>query len=280
MTREHVTVALSGDGGDEIFGGYPKYDDACDNVAPLWPFAPQRARNRRPNAARHAGTSPRRGSRLTLDPGRAERIGEKARRLAAAIAATDADAAAAAIDVVGGDQTGLVPGATGSAAPQPHLPHRCPILFCACRRRIWLAICPTTFSPRSTAARWRYRSKSREPLLDHRVVEFVWSLPPSLRRGREPKALLKSVLARYLPMTLFDRPKRGFSVPLGQWLGGPLRDWAEDLLSPAKLANEGLLDAGQVNRLWQRHLSKREQNATALWNILMLRAWSERWLKR
>jgi asparagine synthase (glutamine-hydrolysing) len=69
-------------------------------------------------------------------------------------------------------------------------------------------------------------------------------------------------------------------VPLGQWLAGPLRDWAEDLLSPAKIANEGLLDARAVQNLWQRHLSKREQNATALWNILILRAWSERWLKR
>jgi asparagine synthase (glutamine-hydrolysing) len=111
-------------------------------------------------------------------------------------------------------------------------------------------------------------------------VELVWSLPRSVRRGREPKALLKSVLARYLPLKLVDRPKRGFSVPLGQWLSGPLREWAEELLAPDKLANEGLLDVGAVQMLWRRHLSKREQNATALWNILMLRAWSERWLKR
>ena len=69
-------------------------------------------------------------------------------------------------------------------------------------------------------------------------------------------------------------------MPLGQWLSGPLRGWAEDLLAPAKLANEGLLDGCAVRELWQRHLDKREQNATTLWNILMLRAWSERWLKR
>ena len=122
--------------------------------------------------------------------------------------------------------------------------------------------------------------EARVPLLDHRVVDYVWSLPRAIRRGGEPKALLRSVLGRYLPLSLFDRPKRGFSVPLGQWLSGPLRDWAEDLLAPGKLANEGLLDAGRVQAMWQRHLSKREQNATALWNILMLRAWSERWLKR
>ena len=68
-------------------------------------------------------------------------------------------------------------------------------------------------------------------------------------------------------------------MPLGQWLAGPLRGWAEDLLAPDKLAQEGLLDARAVRDLWQRHLDKRAQNATALWNILMLRAWSERWLK-
>jgi asparagine synthase (glutamine-hydrolysing) len=79
---------------------------------------------------------------------------------------------------------------------------------------------------------------------------------------------------------MVERPKCGFSVPLGLWLQGPLRDWAETLLSPSKLANEGLLDIGAVRTLWQRHLSNREQNATALWNILMLRAWSERWLKQ
>jgi asparagine synthase (glutamine-hydrolysing) len=91
--------------------------------------------------------------------------------------------------------------------------------------------------------------------------------------------LLKSVLARYVPPAMVERPKRGFSVPLAQWLRGPLRGWAEDLLSPSKLAKEGLLDVGRVRALWHRHLSNRGQNATALWNILMLRAWSERWLK-
>ena len=71
--------------------------------------------------------------------------------------------------------------------------------------------------------------ESRVPLIDHRLIEFVWSLPPAIRRGHEPKALLQAVLARYVPPALFDRPKRGFSVPLGQWLSGPLREWAEDL---------------------------------------------------
>jgi asparagine synthase (glutamine-hydrolysing) len=121
--------------------------------------------------------------------------------------------------------------------------------------------------------------EAREPLLDHRLVEFVWSLPLSVRRGDgRSKAPLRAVLNHYLPRTLTDRPKRGFSIPLGEWLRGPLRDWAEALLDPHKLTSEGLFDTARVRTIWQRHLSGTEQNATGLWNILMVRAWSERWL--
>jgi len=279
MTRQHVTVALSGDGGDELFGGYPKYE----MLATTWRRFGHLPRSVRAITGRTLRAMPERAlaaaARLTLDPGRAERLGEKTRRLAAAILATDADEAAAAIDAVGGDQKGLVPGATGSLHPQ-RIAASMPDLVSRMQAQDMAGYLPDDILTKVDRCSMAVSLESREPLLDHHVVEFVWSLPPALRRGREPKALLKSVLARYLPLSLFDRPKRGFSVPLGQWLGGPLREWAENLLSPAKLANEGLLDAGQVNRLWQRHLSKREQNATALWNILMLRAWSERWLKR
>jgi asparagine synthase (glutamine-hydrolysing) len=76
-----------------------------------------------------------------------------------------------------------------------------------------------------------------------------------------------------------DRPKRGFSIPLSDWLRGPLRDWASDLLSPQELAKEDSFDAHAVERLWRQHLSGRRDNATGLWNILMVRAWSRRWLK-
>jgi asparagine synthase (glutamine-hydrolysing) len=76
-----------------------------------------------------------------------------------------------------------------------------------------------------------------------------------------------------------DRPKRGFSIPLAEWLRGPLRGWANELLTPARLKAEGLFDISAVDKLWQRHLKGAENNATGLWNILMIRAWSERWLK-
>ena len=119
--------------------------------------------------------------------------------------------------------------------------------------------------------------EAREPLLDHRLIEYVWSLPAAVRRGDgTPKYLLRTVLARYLPQEMIDRPKRGFSVPLGAWLRGPLRGWAEDLLAPDKLMP--MLDAGRVHALWQSYLNDGNDNATGMWNILMAQAWARRWL--
>jgi len=102
-------------------------------------------------------------------------------------------------------------------------------------------------------------------------------LPPALRRGDgTPKFLLRKVLARYLPADLIDRPKRGFSIPVGTWLAGPWREWAEGLLDAKSLAR--LFDAPAVRTLWQRHLAGSHDGATALWNILMVQAWARRWL--
>ena len=278
MTRAHVTVALSGDGGDELFGGYPKYD----LLAKTWRRIGHLPRGLRALTGLALRALPERAAaaaaKRAFDPGRAERLGEKTRRLAAALAAPDADAATAAIDAVGADAAGLVLGATGALHPQ-RLALPTPDLVSRMQAQDMASYLPDDILTKVDRCSMAVSLESREPLLDHRVVEYIWSLPPAIRRGGETKSLLKSVLARYLPVSLFERPKRGFSVPLGQWLAGPLRDWAEDLLSPTKLANEGLLDSGGVARLWQRHLSGRQQNATALWNVLMLRAWSERWLK-
>jgi asparagine synthase (glutamine-hydrolysing) len=122
--------------------------------------------------------------------------------------------------------------------------------------------------------------EAREPLLDHRLVEFVWSLPPGVRRGDgKPKALLRALLARYLPPALIDRPKHGFSVPLADWLRGPLRDWGEDLMSPARLSAGGLFETTRTRAIWERHLSGAADNATGLWNILMVQAWAQKWAR-
>jgi asparagine synthase (glutamine-hydrolysing) len=118
----------------------------------------------------------------------------------------------------------------------------------------------------------------RVPLLDHRVVEFAWSLPPALNGAEnQGKRILRRVLYRRVPRELIERPKRGFAPPVGAWLRGPLRDWAEDLLTPARLA-EGGLDPQPIRALWARHVSGAVNEQYRLWAVLMHESWRRRWL--
>ncbi len=121
--------------------------------------------------------------------------------------------------------------------------------------------------------------EARVPLLDHRVVEFAWQLPieAKIQAGRG-KWLLRQVFNRYLPAALAERPKRGFAIPLAEWLRGPLRDWAEDLLNERRLANEGFRRPGPIRRKWQEHASGARNWSSLIWNVLMFQAWQERWL--
>jgi asparagine synthase (glutamine-hydrolysing) len=117
--------------------------------------------------------------------------------------------------------------------------------------------------------------ESRVPLLDHRVVEFAWSIPLNLKVNHpEGKWILRQVLKRYVPESLTERPKMGFGVPLGQWLRGPLRSWAEDLLSEASL-KDSCLNARPIRRRWEDHLSGIRHWHYSLWPVLMFQAWHQ-----
>jgi asparagine synthase (glutamine-hydrolysing) len=116
--------------------------------------------------------------------------------------------------------------------------------------------------------------ESRVPLLDHRVVEFASKLPLSAKLGGgKSKRLLRKVLGRHVPMQLFERPKMGFSMPIGGWLRGPLRDWAESVLSDSRLAQHGVLDADVVRKSWAEHINGRRDMHLPLWTALMLQSW-------
>jgi asparagine synthase (glutamine-hydrolysing) len=116
--------------------------------------------------------------------------------------------------------------------------------------------------------------ESRVPLLDHRVVEFALTVPiPMKYREQRGKWLLRQVLQKYLPLELINRPKMGFSVPIGEWLRGPLRDWAESLLEEKRLVSEGWFDAQSVRQLWQQHQEGKQDWQHQLWALLMFQAW-------
>ena len=116
--------------------------------------------------------------------------------------------------------------------------------------------------------------EGRVPLLDHRVVEYAWRLPLSFKlRNGDSKYLIRKLLESYLPKHLWNRPKMGFRVPIGTFLQGPLRDWADDLLTPSRLQQEGFFQTAAVTRMWNDHSKGKVHSSSALWNILMFQAW-------
>jgi asparagine synthase (glutamine-hydrolysing) len=120
--------------------------------------------------------------------------------------------------------------------------------------------------------------ESRVPLLDHNIIEWAWTLPTNLKYSNGLSKLpLRGVFSKYLPEEFMDRPKKGFSVPISDWLRGGLRDWAEELLQEQRLASHGLFDVDEIRKKWSEHADNRRNWHNHLWGVLMFQAWYERW---
>ena len=273
LTRQHVTVSLSGDGGDELFAGYPRYTITDE----LW-----RRINRLPLPLRRIAAAVLRGATpqtwdraLGLLPGLQGRNinGRRVHRLAQLLTSGSLAETYVRLMSQWQPEDRLVPDAV--PAKPPGTPwHTDGTAVEQMRRWDVDRYLPDDLLVKVDRAAMSASLESRAPLLDHRVVELAFAMPPRLlvRQG-QGKWVLRQVLDRHVPRALIERPKTGFSIPLASWLRGPLKSWAADLLDPARLRREGLIDAECVGSMWREHLSGRYDRSSYLWNVLMFQAW-------
>ncbi|MDE2165427.1 MAG: asparagine synthase (glutamine-hydrolyzing) [Alphaproteobacteria bacterium] len=275
MTRRHVTVALSGDGGDELFAGYTRYfrSEAVRKVLDTVPRGARRAA-----AAAVKSVAP--GTWSALGSWAMPQFGDRVHKLAGALAGTPADFYR--LMVTHWDNPDAI--VRGGAEPRgllwdESLAQRVPDPVERMQYLDTLTYLPDDILTKVDRASMAVALEARVPLLDHRVVEFSWRLKPVLKAsGGVGKRILRRVLDRYVPKALIDRPKMGFGVPIDSWLRGPLKDWAETLLGEKRLAAEGVFDPAPIRAKWREHLSGERNWQYPLWTVLMFQAWKERWL--
>jgi asparagine synthase (glutamine-hydrolysing) len=270
LARRDVTVALSGDGGDELFAGYNRYAQGQ---------AVRRRLARLPVLVRQAlAAGMSRVSPQTWDAvfqfvpaqSRPRQAGEKVHKLADVLAEDDAQAYLR-LTSQWSDPEVLVPGAheTPQLGPGPDLDEIERMQFFDT-----ISYLPGDILTKVDRASMSVSLEVRTPILDHRVAEFAWTLPLEIKiRDGQSKWPLRQLLYRYVPPRLVDRSKSGFGVPIGDWLRGPLKGWAEDLLAERALGQAGVLAPAPIRARWREHIEGRRNWQHALWNVLMFEAW-------
>ncbi len=280
LTRRHVTVAISGDAGDELFGGYQRYVLGKS----LW-----RRFSRLPVPARAVlagmirAVSPVAWNRLAgpsqrhLPVGLAQaNVGDKLHKGADVMTARSAAELYRRLVSHWQDPALLVVGGVEPATilTTPELQPQAADFVHHMMAMDLVTYLPDDILVKVDRAAMATSLEVRVPMLDHRVVEFAWSLPIDYKlRGGVGKWPLRQVLDRYVPRELVERPKMGFGVPIDSWLRGPLRAWAEDLLDETRLRNEGYLEPAPIRRKWAEHLSGRRNWQYHLWDVLMFQEW-------
>jgi asparagine synthase (glutamine-hydrolysing) len=278
LARRHVTVSLSGDAGDELFGGYNRYGLASS----LWRRLRRIPRPLRSAAAAALGALPPAlwnvvGAALP-ELAHIRDAGAKIHQRAPLFAS------GSVMELYGGivsqwpEPNALVIGATEppSLATSSAPPLRNLNPFEQMMAADILTYLPDDILVKLDRASMAVSLETRVPLLDHRVVEFAWRVPFQYKvRDGQTKWLLRQVLHRYVPRALIERPKMGFGVPIAEWLKGPLRDWAEALLSDSRMKDEGYLRPDPVRRMWQSHLAGSVGGDARLWTVLMFQSWLE-----
>lgn len=283
LARQHVTVSLSGDAGDELFGGYNTYRFAPD----LW-----RKIGRLPAPLRSIAAAGMTGMPVSswdaafkplrpLMPGKLKRAlsGEKLHMLAGLLTSGSKEAFYHRLSSHWAQPEHVV---MGSREPATLLntPQDWPYTedfehwMMAVGAQSYMA---DDILPKVDRAAMANSVEVRIPMLDHRVMELAWRMPLGLKlRDGKGKWLLREVLYRHVPRELIERPKKGFSIPLAAWLRGPLRDWAEALLDEHRLRREGYFYPAPVRQAWRLHLEGRQDCSARLWSLLMFQAWLEK----
>jgi asparagine synthase (glutamine-hydrolysing) len=282
MTRRHVTVALSGDGGDELFGGYTRYLRSRT----LWRLVrhmPHPVRGLAAAGARMISPLARSVLAAAIPGSRwPAQFGAKMHKLAGVLA-DEPEAAVLYRHMVTqwADPENMVMGGTEPEGPldDRSIQELVPDFIEHMQYLDTVTYLPDDILTKVDRASMAVSLEARVPLLDHRVVAFSWMLPSAMKGADGVgKRMLRRVLSRYIPRELMERPKMGFAVPIQDWLRGPLRPWADPLLDERRLAADGIFHPAPIVKRWREHLAGSNDWHDSLWIVLVFQAWKDRWL--